>query len=279
MKERVGTVLGRPIRDFGRLDQPWPTICTFHSLCLRILRHYADAGRPAGQLHDLRLGRPDEARSRKRSRRWTFPAPISRPAASTARSATRRTSSHAPRSSPSRPATSTSGRWRGSTRSTRSCCTQNNALDFDDLLLQTAHAFRDHPRRAGGAAGAVSVHPDRRVPGHEPRPVHPRPRAGACGTGTSASSATRTSRSTPGAGRTSRTSSTSRSDYPDAKVVRLEQNYRSTKTILAIASQLIAQQHAAEGQGALDRERRRATRPSCSSARTSTTRRRSSSSS
>src|SRR5687767_8837027 len=42
MKQRVEKVVGRPIRDFGRLDQPWPTICTFHSLCLRILRHYAD---------------------------------------------------------------------------------------------------------------------------------------------------------------------------------------------------------------------------------------------
>src|SRR5215212_10054771 len=41
MKERVGHVLGRTLRDFGRLDQPWPTICTFHSLCLRVLRHYA----------------------------------------------------------------------------------------------------------------------------------------------------------------------------------------------------------------------------------------------
>ena len=29
-------------------------------------------------------------------------------------------------------------------------------------------------------------------------------------------------------------------DYPDAKVVRLEQNYRSTKTILDVASKLIA---------------------------------------
>src|SRR5689334_14105126 len=41
MKLRIGALLDRPLRDFGRLDQPWPTICTFHSLCLRILRHYA----------------------------------------------------------------------------------------------------------------------------------------------------------------------------------------------------------------------------------------------
>ncbi len=41
MKERVSAVLERPLRDFGRLEQRWPTICTFHSLCLRILRHYA----------------------------------------------------------------------------------------------------------------------------------------------------------------------------------------------------------------------------------------------
>src|SRR5438270_211709 len=42
MKQRVSNVLDRPIRDFGKLDQRWPTICTFHSLCLRILRHYAE---------------------------------------------------------------------------------------------------------------------------------------------------------------------------------------------------------------------------------------------
>jgi superfamily I DNA/RNA helicase len=41
MKQRVEKLSGRPLRDFGRLDQPWPIICTFHSLCLRILRHYA----------------------------------------------------------------------------------------------------------------------------------------------------------------------------------------------------------------------------------------------
>src|SRR4029434_1788462 len=42
MKQRVSAVLGRPLRDFGRLEQPWPMICTFHSLCLRILRHYSN---------------------------------------------------------------------------------------------------------------------------------------------------------------------------------------------------------------------------------------------
>src|SRR5687768_18404637 len=32
MKQRIEMLLGRQVRDFGRLDQPWPLICTFHSL-------------------------------------------------------------------------------------------------------------------------------------------------------------------------------------------------------------------------------------------------------
>src|SRR5689334_3058140 len=34
MKSRISSMLSRPLRDFGRLDQPWSIICTFHSLCL-----------------------------------------------------------------------------------------------------------------------------------------------------------------------------------------------------------------------------------------------------
>ena len=40
MKQRIEPLLGGTSATSG-LDQPWPTICTFHSLCLRILRHYA----------------------------------------------------------------------------------------------------------------------------------------------------------------------------------------------------------------------------------------------
>src|SRR2546426_9092128 len=41
MKTRISATQPRPMRDFGRLDQPWPIICTFHSLGLRILKHYS----------------------------------------------------------------------------------------------------------------------------------------------------------------------------------------------------------------------------------------------
>lgn len=42
MKERVAHVVGRRIHDFGRLEQPSPMVCTFHSVCLRILKYYAE---------------------------------------------------------------------------------------------------------------------------------------------------------------------------------------------------------------------------------------------
>ena len=73
------------------------------------------------------------------------------------------------------------------------------------------------------------------------------------------SSATTTSPSIAGAARAWRTSRVSRSDYPAAKMFRLEQNYRSTGNILKAANALIAQQHRAPRQEPLDRGQRRRT--------------------
>ena len=63
-------------------------------------------------------------------------------------------------------------------------------------------------------------------------------------TGTSASSATPTSRSTGSGAPTSGTSSTSSGTFPGRRVVRLEQNYRSTGRILEIAAAVIAHNQA-----------------------------------
>ena len=70
-----------------------------------------------------------------------------------------------------------------------------------------------------------------------------------------ASSATRTSRSTAGGAPTSATSSTSSATTPGAKVVKLEQNYRSTGNILRAANAIIAKQQRAPAEAPLHRRR------------------------
>ena len=42
-------------------------------------------------------------------------------------------------------------------------------------------------------------------------------------------------------------------EFPGAKTIRLEQNYRSTQIILEAASAVVAQEFAAQGQGPVDR--------------------------
>ena len=95
---------------------------------------------------------------------------------------------------------------------------------------QPLRALRGRPR---ALPGSLPLGARRRVPGHQPRAVPAAAAAQPRSTATSAWSATISSRSTASATPTSATSSTSSATSPDTEVVKLEQNYRSTETILS----------------------------------------------
>ncbi len=116
---------------------------------------------------------------------------------------------------------------------------QYNALDFDDLLLKTAHAFRDHPdilRELQQRFNYILIdeyqdtNHAQYIIAHALAQRH----KNICVVGDPDQSiyAWR--------GADIKNILEFERDYPDATVVRLEQNYRSTKSILAIAGKLIA---------------------------------------
>src|SRR5579864_2171063 len=144
MKQRISALLDRPLRDFGRLDQPWPIICTFHSLCLRVLRHYAQLiGLPANfSIYDS----ADQTKLIKEALKaldissTNFPPAQVHAAISNAKNqliaadAFEKTAVDFYNRTIARIYTKY-----------QKLLNQNNALDFDDLLLRTAHAMRDYP--------------------------------------------------------------------------------------------------------------------------------------
>jgi len=238
MKSRISTVIGRQIRDFGRLDQPWPTICTFHSLCLRILRHYAE--RIELPTNFSIFDSSDQNKLIKEALKTldisstNFPPSSIHSAISNAKNQLIDAAAFS----------QNSGDFYHRTVARvytkyQQLLTKNNALDFDDLLLRTAYAFRAHPEMLRELQERyqyilIDEYQDTNhaqyVIAHALALKH----RNLCVVGDPDQSiyAWR--------GADIRNILDFETDYPDAKVVRLEQNYRSTKTILHVASTLIA---------------------------------------
>ena len=238
MKSRISALLAKPLRDFGRLDQPWPIICTFHSLCLRILKHYA--GRiglaPTFSIYDS----GDQSKVIKQALKdldissTNFPPATIHAAISKAKNKLLSAEAYAQAAGDFYQRTVA----RAYTKYQRTL-DQNSALDFDDLLMKTAFAFRDHQDVLAELqerfqyvlideyqdtnhaqyviAHALALrHRNMCVVGDPDQSIY------------------------AWRGADIQNILDFEKDYPDAKVVRLERNYRSTKTILQIASQLIA---------------------------------------
>jgi DNA helicase-2/ATP-dependent DNA helicase PcrA len=238
MKQRIEKLLGRNVRDFGRLDQPWPTICTFHSLCLRILRHYGpQIGLPKNfSIYDS----SDQTKVVKDALKTLELSTTNFPPGNVhAKISNAKNQLLTPEDF-----TKTAGDFYSRTvarvyEKYQKLLESNNALDFDDLLLRTARAFRDHPQMLQELQDRfqyilIDEYQDTNhaqyVLAHALALRH----RNICVVGDPDQSiyAWR--------GADIRNIMEFEQDYPDAKVVRLEQNYRSTKTILAIASRLIA---------------------------------------
>ncbi len=238
MKDRVGKLMGRDFRDIGRLDQWYPMICTFHSLCLRILRHYNERlGVPAAftiydssdqnkvikdALKVLEISTTNFSPSQVHGTISNLKNQLITPE-SYASNATAFYEKNIAR---------IYGKY-------QSMLTKNNALDFDDLLMKAVHGLRDHPDVLAELQERfqyilIDEYQDTNhaqyVLAHALAMSH----RNICVVGDPDQSiyAWR--------GADIQNILDFEKDYKDAAVVRLEQNYRSTKTILALASDLIA---------------------------------------
>jgi DNA helicase-2/ATP-dependent DNA helicase PcrA len=238
MKQRIEKLLERNVRDFGRLDQPWPTICTFHSLCLRILRHYSTTvGLPANfSIYDS----SDQAKVVKDALKalelstTNFPASVVHAKISNAKNQLLSPEDFA----------KSAGDFYSKVvarvyEKYQKLLNANNALDFDDLLLRTAHGFKEHPQMLKELQDRfqyilIDEYQDTNRAQYVLAHALAQRHKNICVVGDPDQSiyAWR--------GADIRNILEFEHDYPDAKVVRLEQNYRSTKTVLAIASKLIA---------------------------------------
>ncbi len=238
MKERVGKLMGRHVKDIGRLDQWYPMICTFHSLCVRVLRYYGERiGVPANfTIYDS----ADQTKVIKDALKVlelssdNFPASKVHAVISNAKNELRTPEDYARGANAfyEKNVARVYGKY-------QAMLAANNALDFDDLLMRAVLGMRDHPEVLADLQQRfqyilIDEYQDTNhaqyVLAHALAMHH----KNICVVGDPDQSiyAWR--------GADIQNILDFETDYPSAMVVRLEQNYRSTKTVLAIASALIA---------------------------------------
>lgn len=238
MKTRVAEATGRTVRDFGRLDQPWPTICTFHSLCLRILRYYSSiVGLPSNfTIYDS----ADQTKLIKEALKLleisstNFTPGQLHSTISSAKNQLITAEQYA--------ANATDFYAKTCARVYRKyqqLLDTNNGVDFDDLLMRTVLAFRDHPQvlqelQTRFQYILIDEYQDTNHAQYMLAHALAMKHRNMCVVGDPDQSiyAWR--------GADIRNILDFEKDYPDATVVKLERNYRSTKRILDIASTLIA---------------------------------------
>ena len=237
MRQRVVDATGRRIRDFGRLIHDGPTICTFHSLCLRTLRHYGESlGVPRDfSIYDTgdQRGVMKQALKELDVSGENFPPAKVLAMVSNAKNSLT--------TAPEFAAVVNDFFQRVVARAYlkyEELLAKNAALDFDDLILRCVRGLRDRPDVLNDLQERFRyIHIDEYQDTNRAQYVLAHVLADAhknlCVVGDPDQSiyAWR--------GADLRNILDFEKDYPDAQVVRLERNYRSTARILAAADALI----------------------------------------
>ena len=266
MKERVGTMVGQAVE-----GMPW--LGTFHAIGVKILRRHAEL---VGLKSDFTiLDVDDQIRLLKQlleaegidEKRW--PARVLAGLIDHWKNRGL-TPEQVP---PGEAAAFANGRGKKLYQAFQERLKVLNAADFGDLLLECIRLFRENPEVLRAVPAALQVHPGGRVSGHQRRAVSV---AAADRAAAGAVAQRRIAPPADGQDRARPVVPTARSDdalappkniccvgdddqsiygwrgaevdnilrfdhdFPGAKVIRLERNYRSTGHILAAASHLIA---------------------------------------